>query len=390
MLRELRQVLRLILMMGKQSNNTRFRRSGGLLVLLSTGTGSSPEILNCTVAAAGCWCAGMKMTSLQPDLRDRMFPPVWPCPEIDPEELSAFTDLYGSLKLLMGFQITDESYSTADWGDHIEAFLQSFNLTNAAINIHLKFRFNERTSQREFRVKVKSIILQVFQASVILDVSHSAQLPQCVRNSSWCQGAHHVIGSRLPLSIPPQAMDQGLFGELSIQFVSLLSPCLLQYPNLPTELTRVQVLVYSPSNIPVPGPSGFLQALPVALDCQLLGLDRVYCSSFKASAADLKRSCGTEYTVEEDSWEYPELESSRAPAPVQQSLVLFLFLQHNDPFTCQLSDLLATEVLIEQHLEDILCNNRRAVTAALQFELWNTLKAQNRRKKATREGVFIN
>ena len=62
-----------------------------------------------------------------------------------------------------------------------------------------------------------------------------------MRKGCWCQGGHPVIGGRLPLSIPPQAMDQGLFGELSVQFVSLLSPCLLQYPNLPTELTHVQV-----------------------------------------------------------------------------------------------------------------------------------------------------
>ncbi len=36
-------------------------------------------------------------------------------------------------------------------------------------------------------------------------------------------------------------MDQGLFGELSVQPVTLLSPCLLQYPNLATQLTHIQI-----------------------------------------------------------------------------------------------------------------------------------------------------
>lgn len=43
----------------------------------------------------------------------------------------------------------------------------------------------------------------------------------------------------------------------------------------------------------------------------------------------------------------------------------------------------ATEVLIDHHLEDILKHNRQAVITGLQTELKNTLKAQNRRKKAS-------
>lgn len=43
----------------------------------------------------------------------------------------------------------------------------------------------------------------------------------------------------------------------------------------------------------------------------------------------------------------------------------------------------ATEALIERHLEAILNNNRKAVTAALQIELRDTLKVQNHRKKAS-------
>lgn len=45
--------------------------------------------------------------------------------------------------------------------------------------------------------------------------------------------------------------------------------------------------------------------------------------------------------------------------------------------------ILVTDALIERHLEDILINNRRAVTGVLQTELSNTLKAQDRRKRAS-------
>lgn len=41
-------------------------------------------------------------------------------------------------------------------------------------------------------------------------------------------------------------------------------------------------------------------------------------------------------------------------------------------------------MLIERHLEDILNNNRQAVIGAFQTEIKNTLKTQNRRKKASK------
>ncbi|GLD70272.1 type 2 DNA topoisomerase 6 subunit B-like protein [Lates japonicus] len=137
-------------------------------------------------------------------------------------------------------------------------------------------------------------------------------------------------------------------------------------------LLSFQVLVYSPSNVPVTGPSTFIQNLPACLDCQQLGLRGLRCSAFK----DLVLSGATVYEVEQENWE----EESSLPT-IQQRLLLLLFLQHSDPFSSHLSDVMATEAMIEHHLEDILSNNRQAVTAALQTELRNTLIAQNHRKK---------
>ncbi|XP_034739106.1 DUF4554 domain-containing protein isoform X2 [Etheostoma cragini] len=354
MLREIQQVLRLIMLLGEQKQQHSLKTRRGLLVLLWTETGASVQSLNCTVAAAGPWSTGIKMEALQPvltDLKESMFPCTWPSPQPDPEELCAFTDLYGSLRLLLSFQV----------------------------NVHLKFKLNQQTFQRDLRVKIKRTVALANQLSRILDVTCSTQPPGCVKKGCWCQGGHPVVGGLLPLSIPPKVMDQGLFGELSIQPVTMLSPCLLQYPNLATQLTHIKVLVFGPSNVPVAGPSTFFQNLPAHLDCQELGLHGLHCSSFK----DHVHSRGMVYTVEQEPCKDPEQGSSLLP--VQQSLWLYLFLQHSDPFNCHLSDLMATEVLIEHYLEDILNNNRQSVTKALQTELKNTLKAQNHRKRGQEE-----
>ncbi|XP_013861728.1 type 2 DNA topoisomerase 6 subunit B-like [Austrofundulus limnaeus] len=361
--------------MSSQRKQRGLKTTGGLLVFLWTDRGSFAQRLNCTVAAAGPWCAGVEMQALHPDLKNSLFPCVWSCPELDPEELSAFTDLYGPLRFLLTFQAKDAGHCMSKWQAHIEAFLRAFSLTNAGIKVHLKFTFGQQTVQHELRVKIKSKVSPTDQLPLILDVACSAQPPWCVRRRGWCQGGHPVVGERLPLSIPPQVMDQGLFGELSVQFVALLRPCVLQYPNLLTELTRIQVLTYSPSNIPVPGPFNFFKGLPAALNCQQLGLDRIHCASFK----DLTHSSSVVYSVEPENWEDPDPEPSHVP--VQQSLLLFLFLHHSDPFTSEVNDTIAAEMLIEHHLEEILSNNRQAVSAALEAELYNTLKAQNHRKK---------
>ncbi|CAB1455067.1 unnamed protein product [Pleuronectes platessa] len=200
--------------------------------------------------------------------------------------------------------------------------------------------------------------------------------PECVKKGCWCLGGHPDLGDRLLLSVPARAMDQGLYGELSVQPVTLLSPCVLQYPNLATQLTHIQISFADFQFLAKghPGPSGFFQNLPAHLGCEELRVHGLHCSSYK----DLVLSGGIVYEVEQEN----QGEESIVPT-MQQGLLLFLFLQHSDPFTSQLSDVMATEALIEHHLEDILSSNRQAVTAALQTELKKTLKAQQRRKRAS-------
>ncbi|XP_068451501.1 type 2 DNA topoisomerase 6 subunit B-like [Clinocottus analis] len=380
MLREIKQVLRLVMLLGKRNQQHCLKTAGGLLVLLWTETGASVQTINCTVAAAGSWCTGIEMKVLQPvltDLKESMLACTRSCSRPDPEELCAFTDMHGSLKLLLSFQMKeDATLFVPECGARIEAFLHSFSLVNARIKIHFKFKFSQQSFQRDFRVKIERKVACANRPSLILDVTCKTQPPECVKRGCWCHGGHPVLGDKLPLSIPPEAMNHGLFGELSVHPVTLLSPCVLQYPNLATQLTDIQisfVLVCGPSNVPVTGPSGVLRNLPAHLDCQELGLHGLHCSSFKVHRS------GTVYTVEQEQSEDSE-QASSLPL-MQQSLLLYLFLQHSDPFTYQLSDMLATEVLIEHHLEAILNHNKQAVAAALHAELKNSLKSQKHRKK---------
>ncbi|KAK6299208.1 hypothetical protein J4Q44_G00307180 [Coregonus suidteri] len=102
--------------------------------------------------------------------------------------------------------------------------------------------------------------------------------------------------------------------------------------------------------------------------------------------------------VQQEFWQRlgPSASPCPAPDPDPEELCAFteiygplhflLSLQipsaHSDPFHSQLSDFMASEELLELHLEDVLRYNREVVTAALNTLLQSTLKDQQQRDKA--------
>ncbi|KAE8285862.1 hypothetical protein D5F01_LYC15531 [Larimichthys crocea] len=173
MSREIQQVLRLVMLLGKQ-RGVRVQAAGGLLVLLWTKTGAAVQSLNCTVAGAGPWCKGIKMKTLEPVL----------------------TDLKESI-LLLSFQMRDSRLFIPEWCVCIEEFLRMFSLVNAGIKTQLKLQFSQQTFQQEFRVKIKSKVARAKQPSLMLDVTCRTQPPECVKKGCWCQGGHPLCGRQI-------------------------------------------------------------------------------------------------------------------------------------------------------------------------------------------------
>ncbi|XP_061691885.1 DUF4554 domain-containing protein isoform X2 [Syngnathoides biaculeatus] len=375
MLEQIKQALQLFILLGKKG-----QYQGGLLVLLW----AEPGAANCTVAAAGSKWRRIQLETFQNVLTDVKFSCSGTIPEPDPEELRAFTDVHGSLKLLLSFQVKDLRFLSPQWPAHIKAFLSLFSLVNAGTRVHLRCKFPQ-TVKEEFRANFTRRLTLAMGPTLMLDVTCSS-LPvadnpvhvngnKLVKKGSWCPGGHPVLGSILPLRIPPETMDNGLYGELNMQLVALLSPCVLQYPNLETLLTHVEVLTYPPSRVPMTFPSAFFRNLFAHLDSQEFGELILRC----LSSTDRSQEGSIVFAVEDKTCQEPEKRLQLNP--VKQKLLIFLFLQHTDPFISQLSDFMDTEALIERHLEDILNKNRQAVTGALHTELSNTWKAQVRKKK---------
>ncbi|XP_077589528.1 type 2 DNA topoisomerase 6 subunit B-like [Stigmatopora nigra] len=272
-------------------------------------------------------------------------------------------------------QAKDFRCFSPEWPTRVKAFLTIFSLANAAIRVHLRCKFPQHTILEDFCAHFTRRLTLPMKQSLMLDVTCSLLANTLVKNGSRCPGGHPVLGSLLPISIPPVTMDRGLYGELSMQPVALLSPCLLQYPNIRTILTQVEVLAYTPSNVPMMLRFAFFRNLPAHPDCQEL-VPRVL---GWPSDTDPLNEGRIVYTVKDGTCQ--ELEKEFHLQSVEQKLSIFLLFQHTDPFESQLMDTMVTEALIEQQLDEILNTNKRAITGALLSEISDTLKAQDRRKK---------
>ncbi|XP_036404310.1 DUF4554 domain-containing protein [Megalops cyprinoides] len=137
------------------------------------------------------------------------------------------------------------------------------------------------------------------------------------------------------LLLPPEVAETGLCGETSLVPLATLSPCVAQYPNQATHLTRICCL----------------------------------CSEMV-------------YIVDGDLQQSPETVQR---AVTEQTLVLFVFIQHRDPFHSQLSDFIAGEEVLQRHLDQILLHNTERVKSALYSVLESTLMGLQRRQQAQRK-----
>ncbi|KAM8848066.1 type 2 DNA topoisomerase 6 subunit B-like [Synchiropus picturatus] len=222
MLQELRQVLRAFALLAPK------RQSGGLLVIVWSQAEGHGQKCCCTVVATGGWHKKMSEKNLQAALTDinkGILPNLLWSVMPDPEEVRRFSNLYGPVKSSLTFQMKDVRISP-ECQAHVESFLHTFSLVNAAIEVQLIINLSLQKFRRSFRAKFRSRVSLPDQPPVVLDATCVAIPHVCVGGGPWCARGHAVLGSKVPLSIPLQVMDRGLFGELNAQLVLLLTPCM--------------------------------------------------------------------------------------------------------------------------------------------------------------------
>ncbi|XP_037396565.1 DUF4554 domain-containing protein [Pygocentrus nattereri] len=389
MLSELQQVIRLVMFLCRHGvyKQNKAQSRGGLLVLLSAQSG----LLTCrrltyTVAAAGRWFVKVarkgRMTEIVENLSS--FISLCDCPY--EEELCKFSDNFGSLHFVCSFQV--DQYSQ-DVETETERFLQRVSLVNSQITIIFKMKNKENTHQQEFSRRTKSVM----DHFIARDPTSYVQSPFSVGCFPSCCQMHLVLGERLTLLLPSGAVEAGLCGEMNVTSLATLGPCMNQYPNWPSRLSHIRVLVYSPSGIPIIRAEGqtqlsFLQSLAGSLFWGKLGLAGVRCADTHAAQGSLFYEM--EFSTEDEHSSETAPVCSRVVSEsmesdvrtVEQTITLFLLMEYSDPFHSQLFEFITSEETLERQLDRVLWHNAEKVRSAMQTLLENTLRVFLSRKKS--------
>ncbi|XP_076877537.1 type 2 DNA topoisomerase 6 subunit B-like isoform X2 [Brachyhypopomus gauderio] len=230
--------------------------------------------------------------------------------------------------------------------------------------------------------------LSLMDHAISMDSTIFSQTPFTMACLPTCTRMHPVLGERVALLLPSEVMEAGLCGELSMATLATLRPCMDQYPNWPTRLSHIHVLVYSPSGVPLKRGEGatqlsFLHSLADSPAWVELGLARVRHAESQSGSV----SCEVEFSVDDEDDTQPQGRRVEPEHTVQQTVMLFLLFEYRDPFHSQLSDVIGTvqirsEETLERCLDKVLWYNDDKVRSALQSLLKSALRGFLKRNKS--------
>ncbi|XP_076877574.1 type 2 DNA topoisomerase 6 subunit B-like isoform X4 [Brachyhypopomus gauderio] len=260
---------------------------------------------------------------------------------------------------------------------------KTFKCSQTSLGLCILFARSRTTRTSRKR---RPLLQHFFKDSVLLMLRTPftmACLPTCTR-------MHPVLGERVALLLPSEVMEAGLCGELSMATLATLRPCMDQYPNWPTRLSHIHVLVYSPSGVPLKRGEGatqlsFLHSLADSPAWVELGLARVRHAESQSGQGSV--SCEVEFSVDDEDDTQPQGRRVEPEHTVQQTVMLFLLFEYRDPFHSQLSDVIGTvqirsEETLERCLDKVLWYNDDKVRSALQSLLKSALRGFLKRNKS--------
>ncbi|XP_052005698.1 DUF4554 domain-containing protein [Xyrauchen texanus] len=270
-------------------------------------------------------------------------------------------------------------------------FLHRLSLVYYRVKVIFKIWTDSKTHLQIFSGEPGSKVL-VMDHSVTMDTAaygQSVLIPFSIWCLPSCPHMHPVLGDTFSCQLPPDTIEAGLCGEMSMVTMATLAPCVNQYPNWPTRLSCIRMVMYSPSGMPLMLQTqiSFLQSLATSLSWEDLGLSKISCMEAQTIqgtlCSEIEFSVETDHTQATESGcsgavqQNLEPEWSRA---VEQTLTLFIFTQYSDPFHSQLFDFINSEEVLERDMDAVLWNNGDQVRTALQSTLKNTLKGFQKRQ----------
>ncbi|XP_061200404.1 type 2 DNA topoisomerase 6 subunit B-like [Neopsephotus bourkii] len=350
------QVLeRLLLVLPPPSSGE--QKGGSLLVALAAEGDLAQSGCTITVAAAGDLTQGIDTEAL---LGATLGVPVLPGVPHVPAPCCG--RILHQARLCLAFQLCAPPDCV-----RLRRFLHKASVVRPEVEFHLCVSMNGAVAShsygRESAWTLEGVRLRVQSWHFVLS------RPTAPAGAPPCSRIHPTLGPPIRLRVPPTAVAAGLGGELSLVPAAALCPCLRRAPNRPCRLDTIALFLFDPAGLPAAAPRFFQDPFWVA-DWEQFGF----------SATPRAQREGEEELVTPDAT-YTVQQGAGGPDGDQhpQSLLLFLFLQHEDPFQAY-DD--STRPVLLQHLEQTLWSSRPALARGLRTLVHPMLGELRRRHEA--------
>ncbi|XP_078516970.1 type 2 DNA topoisomerase 6 subunit B-like isoform X3 [Lissotriton helveticus] len=188
-----------------------------------------------------------------------------------------------------------------------------------------------------------------------------------------CTQIHPVQGETINLLIPNKAAEMGLTGELQLELVTAICPCSKMHPNRLPQITSVYIFFYSSLGLPICFQSrgkslSFFEDIFHVKDWEMirqdiaLVLDKML--EEDVVTPDIKYISGP-VTGQHDDLDV-----------VQQTILLFLFVDYSDRFQSEILDSIEAYSMIVNQMDHIFLCNQYVLKEAMQLILKMTLEKQ--------------
>uniref|UniRef100_A0ABM5F525 Type 2 DNA topoisomerase 6 subunit B-like isoform X1 n=1 Tax=Pogona vitticeps TaxID=103695 RepID=A0ABM5F525_9SAUR len=254
----------------------------------------------------------------------------------------------------------------------MKQFIHRISLVCTMIKFHFCVKVNGSVSAETYSSDSKASIYLPDGKKLLTDRSHFMR-PLSKDLTSSCEKIHPVTGEGVDLFIPEEAAQGGFSGELRLTPVAAVCPCRKPFPHQPTRITALSVFLYDPAGLPV---------FPLIKDASCSFFEDPSCftawEKYSYHATRISDPYWEEGTAKPDVRYDLHGSHEHDPDAMEQSLLLFLFLTHADPFQDKPTYNFCDRQIILSHLSSILLCSKQTVKDALHGVISGLLEQHRR------------
>ncbi|XP_075441356.1 type 2 DNA topoisomerase 6 subunit B-like isoform X2 [Ascaphus truei] len=270
--------------------------------------------------------------------------------------------------LRLDFEVHDTKAKLRTECLEILQFLYRVSIVHPKITLHYCVRIDAAVSWKTF-----SHTDGIFTQNGINLLIHRVNYPRSDKSNITlnCPKLHPIAGLPYKLLIPKHLGEMCLTGELTLNLIAAVNPCLKMFPNKPSRISSIYIYLYA-SSLPLWLRNNkilFLTDPSRVANWEKYNL-RLTLNTDQTLDGAIPDIAYDSFPISDNPQDYLKQE--------KQELLLYFFLEYSDTFHTELRDLPGIHQTIVREMDQILLVNQSAVRESVQSVLDRVLKDLSR------------